>query len=432
MDGVVCMDPSMVRVEAIPQDVRRKVLDYVTNTKGVKPSELGYDKTYLYKVRHGLIPISDDLFRALLRFIDVEEYARLVGSAPPLVDASPDDIIRVIKKALVDRSFRNLLFDMLRQAFGEEFREYRTSWVVGEKDIEDFIKAKRLKGLREQTINDEVRYIRRALAELDWNLTPDGIREYLAELVEEGEQYVLKHTTYSLKSFMKTVLKPRDPFLYALLYNSFTVVKPRNHSKPKLPTIEQLRQIWQQLPTIEARLYFTILAECGLRPSEPFLVGIDDVDLEHGVIHIGKVTETKRAFIAFLRPEVIDWVRANYLPVRDSLIKAKLDIVKANYLGVKPNVEDWVKRFIPFDRDRLRREIKETARQVLNREFELYELRKFFATHMISQGVPESIVNTLQGRAPPSEFRVLVEHYWSPRHEELRSWYLRFAPRVCC
>jgi len=59
-------------------------------------------------------------------------------------------------------------------------------------------------------------------------------------------------------------------------------------------------------------------------------------------------------------------------------------------------------------------------RQAFGREFELYELRKFFATWMISQGVPESIVNTLQGRAPPSEFRILVEHYWSPRHEELR------------
>ena len=426
------MDPSMIRVEAIPQDVRRKVLDYVTQVKGVKPSDLGYDKTYLYKVRHGLIPISDDLFRALLRFIDVEEYARLVGSAPPLVDASPDDIIRVIKKALVDRSFRNLLFDMLRQAFGEEFREYRTSWVVGEKDIEDFVKAKRLKGLREQTINDEVRYIRRVLAELDWVLTPDGIREYLAELVEEGEQYVLKHTTYSLKSFMKTVLKPRDPGLFALLYNSFTVVKPRNHSKPKLPTIEQLRQIWQRLPSIESKLYFTLLAECGLRPSEPFLVSINDVDFEHGVIHIGKVTETKRAFIAFMRPEVVDWIKREYLPVRDSLIKAKLDILKADYLGVSPNVEEWARRFIPFDRDRLRREIKSTAEQVLGRTFELYELRKFFATFMISQGVPESIVNTLQGRAPPSEFRILIEHYWSPRHEELRNWYLRFAPRIYC
>jgi len=426
------MDPSMIRVEAIPQDVRRKVLEYVTQVKGVKPSELGYDKTYMYRVRHGLIPISDDLFRALLRFIDVDEYARLVGSAPPLVDASPDDIIRVIKKALVDRSFRNLLFDMLRQAFGEEFREYRTSWVVGEKDIEDFVKAKRLKGLREQTINDEVRYIRRVLAELDWVLTPDGIREYLAELVEEGEQYVLKHTTYSLKSFMKTVLKPRDPGLFALLYNSFTVVKPRNHSKPKLPTIEQLRQIWQRLPSIESKLYFTLLAECGLRPSEPFLVSINDVDFEHGVIHIGKVTETKRAFIAFMRPEVVEWVKKEYLPVRDSLIRAKLDIIRADYLGVSPNVEEWARRFIPFDRDRLRREIKSTAEQVLGRTFELYELRKFFATFMISQGVPESIVNTLQGRAPPSEFRILIEHYWSPRHEELRNWYLRFAPRICC
>jgi integrase len=254
----------------------------------------------------------------------------------------------------------------------------------------------------------------------------------LAELAEEGEQYVLKHTTYSLKSFLKTVLKPRDPGLFALLYNSFTTVHIRNHNKVKLPTIDQLRQIWARLPSIESKLYFTILVECGLRPSEPFLVSIDDVDLEHGVIHISKVTETKRAFIAFLRPKVVDWITREYLPIRESLVRAKLDIIKADYLGVKPNPEDWARRFIPFDRDRLRKEIKDVARQVLGRDFELYELRKFFATYMISQGVPESIVNTLQGRAPPSEFRVLIEHYWSPRHEELRQWYLKHAPRVCC
>ena len=75
------MDPDLVRIEAVPQDVRRKILDYVTGVKGVKPSELGYNKTYLYRVRHGIVPISDELFRALLKFIDVDEYARLVGSA---------------------------------------------------------------------------------------------------------------------------------------------------------------------------------------------------------------------------------------------------------------------------------------------------------------------------------------------------------------
>jgi integrase len=426
------MDPSMIRVEAIPQDVRRKVLEYVTQVKGVKPSELGYDKTYMYRVRHGLVPISDDLFRALLRFIDVEEYARLVGSAPPLVDATPDDVIRVIKKALVDRGFRNMLFDMLRQAFGEEFREYRSSWVVTERDIEEFIKAKRLKGLSEKTIRDEVRYIREALAELNWTLTPDGVREYLSSLAEEGEQYVLKHTTYSLKSFLKTVLKPRDPGLFALLYNSFTVVKPRSHNKVKLPTIDQLRRIWQSLPTIEGKFYFALLAETGLRPGEPFLLTIDDLDLEHGMLRVGKVTATKRAFVAFLRPEFLEWVKTNYLPRRESFVKSFIERMNQDYLGVGVNTETWSRRLIPYDQGRLRREIKDVARQVLGREFELYELRKFFATHMISQGVPESIVNTLQGRAPPSEFRILVEHYWSPRHEELRQWYLKHAPRVCC
>ncbi|MCG2880825.1 MAG: site-specific integrase [Vulcanisaeta sp.] len=426
------MDPSMIRVEAIPQDVRRKVLDYVTQVKGVKPSELGYDKTYMYRVRHGLVPISDDLFRALLRFIDVEEYARLVGSAPPLVDATPDDVIRVIKKALVDRSFRNLLFDMLRQAFGEEFREYRTSWVVTERDIEEFIRAKRLKGVSEKTIRDEVHYIREALAELGWNLTPDGIREYLAELAEEGEEYVLKHTTYSLKSFLKTVLKPRDPALFRALYDAFTVYRPKSNNKARLPSIEQLRQIWQQLPTIEAKFYFALLAETGLRPGEPFLLSVDDLDLEHGMIRIGKVTATKRAFIAFLRPEFLEWVRQVYLPHRQAWVEKMARAWEASNLFGQDVVENAKRKLIPFDQSRLRREIKEVARQVLGREFELYELRKFFATWMVSQGVPESIVNTLQGRAPPSEFRVLIEHYWSPRHEELRQWYIKFAPRVCC
>jgi integrase len=426
------MEPDLVRVEAIPQDVRRRVFEYVTVVKGVKPSELGYDKTYMYRVRRGLMPISDELFRALLKFIDVDEYARLVGSAPPLVDATPDDIIRVVKKALVDKSFRNLLFDMLRQAFGDEFREYKASWTVTERDIEEFIKAKRLKGLREKTIQAEVHYIRQALSELNWTLTPEGIREYLAELKEDGEDYVLKHTAYSLKSLLKAVLRPKDPALFSLLYNSFTVTKPRNHGRVKLPTLEQLRQIWAKLPSVEARFYFTLLAEAGLRPGEPFLAGIDDLDLEHGMLYIGKVTETKRAFIAFLRPEVVNWVKVNYLPVRESFISMFTERVSRDYLGVGANAEAWARRLIPFDQSRLRREIKETARQVLNREFELYELRKFFATWMISQGVPESIVNTLQGRAPPQEFRILVEHYWSPRHEELRQWYLKHAPRICC
>jgi integrase len=209
--------------------------------------------------------------------------------------------------------------------------------MVAERDVEEFVRAKRLKGLSGRTIRDEVRYIRLALSELNWVLEPEGIREYIAGLAEEGEYNIARHVSVGLKSILKTVLKPRDPALFRLLYDSFTVYKHKATTHVKLPTLEQLRAIWHQLPSVEARFYFTLLAECGLRPSEPFLVSIDDLDLEHGMIRIGKVTETKRSFVAFLRPEVVDWVKVNYLPAREALIKAKLDIVKADYLGVNAN-----------------------------------------------------------------------------------------------
>ena len=86
----------------------------------------------------------------------------------------------------MDKFFRNLLFDMLRQAFGNEFREYRTSWTVREADIEEFIKAKRLRGLKEKTIRDIVHYLRLALSDLNLTLRPEGVRELLAGLREEG------------------------------------------------------------------------------------------------------------------------------------------------------------------------------------------------------------------------------------------------------
>jgi len=426
------VDCELINIGSISNEERVKIINYVMGQKGVRARDLGVTINLISMVRSGRRRVTEDLLCRALRFLSTEELARLLGQIPELEPATVNDIVRVIARARADANFRELLLSYLDRYLGEYVRSMGTRWVVSEQDIEEFIKAKRLRGLSEKTIRDEVRYIRLALSELNWVLEPDGIREYLAELVNDGERYVARHVAVSLKSLLKTVLKSRDPALYRLLYESFTVYRPKSNNHVKLPTLEQLRVIWRQLPSVESKLYFTILAECGLRPSEPFLVSIDDLDLEHGVIRIGKVTETKRSFVAFLRPEFADWVKVNYLPAREALIKAKLDIVKADYLGVNANAEDWARRLIPFDRDRLRREIKETAKQVLGREFELYELRKFFATWMISQGVPESIVNTLQGRAPPSEFRILVEHYWSPRHEELKQWYLKFAPRVCC
>jgi len=405
------VDCGLLDLSQIGEEQRRSIIEFVREHKGAKPKDLGVTDAYLRMVRSSKARAGDGLLCQALKYVTEDELKLLLKGIVPETRASLNDAVRVVATARVDPEFREFLLGLIKEYLGDYIGTLQQTWHVSERDIEEFVKAKRLKGVSEKTINDEVRYIRKALAELDWNLSPDGIREYLAELKEDGEEYVLRHTTASLKSSLKEVLKPRDPALFSLLYNSFTVIKPKNHNKVRLPTIEQLRQIWAQLPTVEAKLYFTLLAECGLRPSEPFLISIDNVDFEHSVIHIGKVTETKRALITFLRPEVVEWIKREYLLVRESLVRAKLGILRADYLGVKPNAEEWGRRLIPFDRDRLRREIKDVARQVLGREFGLYELRKFFATHMISRDVPEPIVNTLQGRAPPQEFRVLVEHY---------------------
>jgi len=426
------VDCELININNISNEERVKIINYVMEQKGVRARDLGVTINLISMIRSGKRRVTEDLLCRALRFLSTEELARLLGQIPELEPATVNDIVKVVARARADAGFRELLLSYLDRYLGEYVRSMGTRWVVTEQDVEEFIKAKRLKGLSDKTIRDEVRYIRLALSELNWVLEPDGIREYLAGLAEDGEHYVLKHTAYSLKSFLKTVLKPRDPALYRLLYESFTVYRPKNNNHVKLPTIEQLRQIWAKLPSIETKFYFALLAETGLRPGEPFTLSLGDLDLEHGMLHIGKVTETKRAFVAFLRPEFLRWVKSEYLPHRDAWVEKMSKAWQASNLFSQDVIENAKQKLLPFEQSRLRREVKEVARQVLGREFELYELRKFYATHMVSQGVPESIVNTLQGRAPPSEFRILVEHYWSPRHEELRQWYLRYAPRVCC
>ena len=426
------VDCELVNIEKINNEERVKIINYVMEKKGVRARDLGVTINLISMIRSGKRRVTEDLLCRALKFLSNEELARLLGQIPELEPASIGDLVRVIARARVDPEYRDLLLSYLDRYLGDYVRTMGNRWVVSEQDIEDFIKAKELEGATKKTLKEYVRYLRKMLAELNWTLTPDGIREYLVELKEEGGEHSLHHLTIALKSLLKTILKPRDPALFRALYDAFTVHKPRVNNHTKLPTLEQLRLVWQQLPTIESKFYFALLAETGLRPSEPFLLTIDDLDLERGVIHIGKVTETKRAFIAFLRPEFLDWIRDTYLPFRDTWIEGMGKAWLASNLFSRDGIENAMRKLLPFEQYRLRREIKDTAKQVLGRDFELYELRKFFATHMISQGVPESIVNTLQGRAPPSEFRILIEHYWSPRHEELKQWYLRYAPRVCC
>jgi integrase len=426
------VDCELINIEKIGNEERVKIINYVMEKKGVRARDLGVTLNLISMIRSGKRRVTEDLLCRALKFLSHEELAQVLGQVPEPEPASIGDLVRVVARARADPEYRDLLLSYLDRYLGDYVRAMGNRWVVSEQNIEEFIKAKRLEGLSEKTIKEYVWHLRGALAELGWVLTPDGIRDYLAEVKEERGEHALHHVTIALKSFLSAVLEPRDPYLFGLLYHAFKTYMPKSNNRVRLPTIDQLRLIWQQLPTIESKFYFGLLAETGLRPGEPFILTIDDLDVKHGMLRIGKVTATKRSFIAFMRPELLGWVKQVYLPHREAWVVRMAKMWETSSLFGRDVIENAKRKLIPFEQSRLRKEVKETAKQVLGREFELYELRKFFATYLLMQGVPESIVNVLQGRAPPSEYRVLVEHYFSPKHEELRRWYLQHAPKICC
>ncbi|MCQ4448384.1 MAG: hypothetical protein NO076_03965 [Sulfolobales archaeon] len=45
------------------------------------------------------------------------------------------------------------------------------------------------------------------------------------------------------------------------------------------------------------------------------------LDLEYGMLRVSIIIATKGAFVAFLRPEFLNWVKNNYLPHRESCVE---------------------------------------------------------------------------------------------------------------
>ena len=353
---------SRIDIGEIKDEDRLGILNYVVVKKGVKPHDLGVTSQYINAIRHGRKRVSDDLLCKLLSFLTYEELASLLRGWVPDRQATPGDIIRVIATAKADPDFRQLLLSMLYQHLGDYLRTMGREWRVGEGDIEAYIMAMRLKGVKDKTLRDRLHYIRKALAEMDWVLSPEGINEYLYEVLNEDGPNVARHVSASLKSLLKQVLRKRDPYLFGLLYNSFTTIKSKPNNRTRLPTINELRQVLTRIESIEAKTYFLILAETGLRPGEPFLITMDDVDLEHGMLRIGKVEATKKVFVAFLRPETLEFIKSQYLPRRGEFINNIVKPITASGLFNNDVIERFKSRFLPFDQGRLKREIKEAAR----------------------------------------------------------------------
>jgi integrase len=422
------VDPSLVDFRSLGDDVRFRIFDYLWG-RGVRSSELGVDPTYTNKVKNRKARVSDALLERMLRMLSVDEFAVLVGSTTSqqtlqqsiirepqsLGEAAIalDQYVRGLELVLERYpQLSNLAYQRLVELLKSRVRGY--SVTVTREHLEAFEKL--LKSKAPKTRVERLRYLRRALEDLGWELSAERLQEYIAELSEESP-HVARHVATTLKSFIKHALK--DPNLYS----SFKTPRVEYGLTAEPLTLEEVRAVARAIEWPPAKAYFALLAETGLRPGEILNARVQDLDLNERMLKIMKAgSTTKRSYIAFFSKRLGDYLREEYLPYREEFIEVREASVR-NLL--KEGVAEWRNLLFPFKDSALRAAIYDAMDRALGRRFRLYDLRAFYASYMSLKGVPGQVIDLLQGRVPPREFQVLTRHYLAVNIRELREVYDR-------
>jgi len=409
-----------VNVKDIPDDVRYRIFDYLWE-RGVRSSDLGIDPTYVNKIRNRKVRISDKLLEKLIKMLTIDEFAMLVTSKQPqqLVVREPQSLSEAA--LVVDQHVKglelvldkypqlsNVVYQRLVELLKNKIKGY--SITVTKEHIEAFEKFLRSKASK--TRSERLRYLRRALDDLGWELSADRLQEYIVELSEDSP-HVAQHTAKALKLFIKHVIK--DPNLY----QAFKTPKVDYGLTAEPLTLDVVRSVAKAIEWPPAKAYFTLLAETGLRPGEVLNAKIQDLDLSERLLKVMKLGSSKRSYIAFYSAKLRDYLRDIYLPYREEFIR-DMEVRARNLLR---DVSEWKTLLFPFKDSALRASIYEAMDRVLGRRFRLYDLRAFYATYMSLKGIPGQVIDILQGRVPPKEFQILTRHYLAFNIKELRDIY---------
>ncbi|BDB97002.1 tyrosine-type recombinase/integrase [Saccharolobus caldissimus] len=409
-----------VKIDEIDQDTRRKILQKVLE-KNVSYDKLGISRTMVWYYKTGKYDIPSNVVEKLLKFLTPEEMSEIIYGISP-DSATINDAIKVVIKAMRDPQYREFLLLLLQKHLGEFIKELSTEYLVTKDDIELFEKINKPKA--KKTYEDYIRYLKDVLRDMNYIITLDKIKEYLAE-TEEISKHRARHIGIVLKLFIREVVSTKNPSLANLLYHSFRIPRPGERPKEVRITIEDIKKVLSSIEDIGAKAFFLVMAETGLRTGEVLNLKIDQVDLEKREINLSKSTQTKRSYITFLHKKTVKWLKEDYLPFRQGFIRK----YEHGVIQLGGDVKDWEQKFFPFQEERIRADIKEAMTKA-GIVFRLYDLRAHFAMYMTKQGVSPMIIDILQGRVSPGQFRILQKHYLPFGKEELKEIYDRYAPKI--
>jgi len=391
---------------------RAEVVRCLVEKLGISPGEVakaaGVSKVAVSKWLRGLAAPQVDRLSAIHSAMP-EAVAKCVPHpAPSRVEV--DLALSTIARALGDPVLREHVLAQLELLLpGQVKREI--AYRVDRSDVELFRGKLKAEGLSGDSVSARVRYLVKFLNSVGWVLTPETVQQ----VYSIKSPHIMFKTAVAVKKFIKTVVKAKEPAVAPLLYEAFKTPKAKTRNSYRLPTIEEVRQVWQAAAEVTpcAAAVWGLLAETGVRLDHLLRARLDGLQLDKRRILLGEVAGTKRQPLIFLTDGALRYLRDVYMPWRQKYYR-------------EPDAE----RLFPCREHTIYSWLRLAREKAGLAWLEPKLLRKFAAQYMLDAGADLADIAVLQGRALPSGLAVTVEHYIADYERRLRQVFEQYAPRV--
>ena len=329
---------------------------------------------------------------------------------PPVGRIEVERCLFSLTQAARDPALRDYILQRLEMLFPGQIKR-QLAYSVTREDVELFRGRLLSEGVAKETADEYLRYLVKFLMETGWAVSPDTVQKIYA--IEAP--HVRRKTAVALKRFIDTVVKTREPQAAPLLYDAFTTPKVKMKNHFKVPTLEEVRQVWVEAHKISpcAAAIWGIMAETGARLDHLLRAKIDGLQLDKMRLLLGEVAGPKRQPLVFLTDGAVKYLRETYLPWRERFCRQ-----------LQLNTD----KLFPCREDTLYQWLKEARERAGLPWLEPRLLRKFNAQWLLDRGVDPTDIDLLQGRSVKE--RVLFEHYVADYERRLRQVFEQHAPRV--
>ena len=243
--------------------------------------------------------------------------------------------------------------------------------VLSPQRLESFVDYLKSLGRSEKTVEGRLSYLRRLYGELGWSFSVDDLYKYLSTQSPNVRDHVVK----ALRLYLR--FEDREDVLSKL----------RGGWIHKEVDLEDSISLEEALDAIKVAtsvsrdysLYLATLLVTGLRPHEVRSLRWSSEVIPQ-VIQVEKVSKTKRAYYAFLTPNLYLELIKEARDVGDKVVRYRRE---TEYLTLKE-----VKAKIP--------------------SFRPYQLRALNTALLVKAGVPQPVIEFIHGWAPRNIMRL---HY---------------------